>query len=129
MWPTWSKSKQPLANAMDRPSARSRATAATSSLSLSTPKSLAPDASPRPFLRPVLHGRVVVAFHGVAQLPRRNRRGPAFHHDQAARIIREARRFIKRRPGCERERHCRDHRVAGAGDVGHLSGTEDWDVD
>src|SRR4051812_23211728 len=111
MWPTCSRSKQPLARTIVRPSARSRATASiscdweTTSPMLVTRRSFlvarfpfyvlrstfyVPASLRRPFLGPVFRCGVVIARDGIGELACGHGGGAALHHDQAAGVIGEA---------------------------------------
>src|SRR5450759_5425861 len=111
-WPTWTRSKQPFANAMVRPAARSAWTAVRK--------------ASRDRRRPTLIRRARggsadgAAADCVAQLAGADRGGPALHHDEPSGMIREARSVFERRTGPERQRHRRDHGVSRPGDVGDL---------
>src|ERR1051326_5296389 len=126
-WPAWRRSKQPFANAMVCPAARSAFTWATSSSRERTrPERLMvtrvrPSAGRRPSDR--------AAADGVAQFARADGCGAALHDDERARVVGEPRAFLERRPGTERQRERRDDRVAGARHVGDLVRPDNRDVD
>ena len=63
-----------------------------------------------------------------AQLVGGDRRRAALHHDEPAGVVGQPRRLAERRARRERQRHRRDHGIAGAGDVGDLVGAEDRNV-
>ena len=53
---------------------------------------------------------------------------PALHHDEPAGVVREPGGFVERRAGRQRQAEGRDDRVAGAGHVRDLVGSEDRNV-
>src|SRR4051812_46199930 len=150
MWPTCSRSKQPLARTIVRPSARSRATASiscdweTTSPMLVTRRSFlvarfpfyvlrstfyVPASLRRPFLGPVFRCGVVIARDGIGELACGHGGGAALHHDQAAGVIGEAGCLVERRAGREGQRARGDDRVAGPRHVRDLIRAENRNVD
>src|SRR5439155_2548882 len=82
----------------------------------------------RTFLRPVFRRGVVISRDGIRQLTWRNGGSAALHHDEAAGVIREPRRFVERCAGRERETERRDDGIARARHVGYFVRAENRDV-
>src|SRR5262245_2088296 len=108
MWPTWSRSKQPLARTIRLPEARSRSASAAASSTVST-------------------GSRRTGAEGLGQLRARHGGRAALHDDEAARDVGEGGRLNWGAAGGERHSEGADHGVAGPRDVGDLVAAEDGD--
>src|SRR6266480_7307531 len=110
MWPTCRRSKQPFARTMRRPSARSRAARAAASSSVMSGAS-----------------RRRAQAEGLLELRARDRGGPALHHHDPARDVRERRGLGGRRAARQGERERADDGVPRSRHVGDLVGPVDRD--